>query len=563
MKRNFKSLFKKKSQDRQEERLVSSEPSGAADEDPRQQTGCLMNTTDQFGADTRMSPQDTILSIFMNTLVEDTYLQELKATAEQVKQCDIIPDGNGGSDSNSQCRLKDYLTAVEMFVQNNFPALPTNSQLYTEEYLNGAMSFICNKVTGLVLVLEDSRLVNYLLDSYNRHVFSMLHLLMDRSSSVKDSLCLLQWVKNTYFRQGHKGCPITQNCVLSVSDPLLLADWLEYSKQKFLTLLKDNISTTLHNILQHDETNGDCYDDSSEEAFIQVQLDVIQFLNAHIQASKTVSHILKTAVQRLCCDELHSFMQRYVNAQSANQANLLCHFRTIYTCRQLRSYALSIIDSNNNTDLSTLLMLKNMETQSLSSAQQLFANIAKDNLKKYFTKGDGHLNNMMIIIQKMLASLPQLEQGEETKELIVKAAYHSVTSAYLQCLMQRKYKKLEKRWNDVEKKIMCDAELFHSKFAKQNGSGDKQKIFLLKMGEILQCRHEDTLKCNCLELYLTFPEESEEYIPELLYWRGAMSRRKIKKIINVSRGVEDRNVDVRNAHHLRTHPQVYWCCCLC
>lgn len=159
-----------------------------------------MNTTDQFGADTQMSPQDTILSIFIDTLAGDTYLQELKATAEQVKQCDIIPDGNEGSDSYSQFRLKDYLTAVEMFVHNNFPALPTNSQPYTGEYLNDAMSFICKKVTGLVPVLEDSRLVNYLLDSYNRRLFSMLRFLMDRSSSVKDSLFLLQWVKNTYFR---------------------------------------------------------------------------------------------------------------------------------------------------------------------------------------------------------------------------------------------------------------------------------------------------------------------------------------------------------------------------
>lgn len=81
------------------------------------------------------------------------------------------------------------------------------------------------------------------------------------------------------FRQAHKACLITQNCVLSVSDPLLLADWLEYSKQKLLTLLQENISTTLHSILQHDEPNGVCCDDSSEEAFIQVQLDVIQVLS--------------------------------------------------------------------------------------------------------------------------------------------------------------------------------------------------------------------------------------------------------------------------------------------
>lgn len=79
------------------------------------------------------------------------------------------------------------------------------------------------------------------------------------------------------FRQGNKGCLITEKGVLSLSDPLLLADWLVYSKQKLLTLLQANISTTLNNILQHDEPNGVC-DDGSEEALIQVQLDVIQVL---------------------------------------------------------------------------------------------------------------------------------------------------------------------------------------------------------------------------------------------------------------------------------------------
>lgn len=125
----------------------------------------------------------------------------------------------------------------------------------------------------------------------------------------------------------------------------------------------------------------------------------------------------------------------------------------------------------------------------------------------------------MDILKDMLATLPQMEKAKETKQvltiishlncisvrislsftqhyqlycivkglkslfvtvkhyfvillffffqLIVKAAYHSVTRAYLQCLMQRKYKHLEKRWNDVEKKIMGDAEFFYSNFPQQ------------------------------------------------------------------------------------------------
>ncbi|KAM9477291.1 exocyst complex component 3 [Clarias gariepinus] len=416
------------------------------------------------------------------------------------------------------------------------------------------MSFIYNKVTCLVPVLEDSRLVSYLVDSYNRHLFDMLRLLTNKSSSVKDSLFLLQWVKNTYFSQDHEGCLIKQRGVLSVSDPFLLSDWLEYSKQKLLTLVQEDISTTLHNILQHDDPKSIC-EDNNEETFIQVQLDVIQCLNAHIQASKTVSHTMQKAVQRLCCDELHNFIQRYVNAQRVDEASLSHDFRIIYTCRHLRSYALSVIDLNNNTDSSTLLLLKNLETQSLSSAQQQFANIAKENIKKYFSEDDRHLNDMIIIIQNIIATFPQIEQGNETKELIVKAAYHSITRSYLECLLQMKYKKLEKRWDDVEKKIMWDAEQFHSLFANQSGSDDKQKTLLLKMGEILQCHNADTLKLLCADLYITFPKESEAYTSALLRWRGKLPRRQIKEIISVSREAKDY---IRNIDHVRPHS--LWCC---
>lgn len=87
-----------------------------------------------------------------------------------------------------------------------------------------------------------------------------------------------------HLSQDYKGYLITQNGALCISDPLLLAHWLKYSQQKLLKLLQDNISITLHNILQHDECNGVC-DDSNEEAFIQIQLDVIQVLGRYSMIS--------------------------------------------------------------------------------------------------------------------------------------------------------------------------------------------------------------------------------------------------------------------------------------
>ncbi|XP_047668932.1 uncharacterized protein si:dkey-196h17.9 isoform X2 [Tachysurus fulvidraco] len=558
LRKTWKQLFKKKSQDRKNKSLVSricSDTSEPGVENPSQNSW-LMKTKDKFDEDPCLHGREKNIPILTDALKGAKHIQELIDAAEKVKkwknQNGTTPHGNTSSGTCSQCTVKDFLMTVEIFVENNFPTMPTNSQTPTEEYLNDAMGLICGMVTSLVPVLDDSILVNYLLDSYNKRLFGMLFLLLDKSSSVNDSFFLLQWVKKTYFRQDHKGCMITGNSVLNVSDPLLLADWLQYSKQKLLTLFQGNISTTLHNILQHDQPNS-VGEDSNEEAFLQVQIDVIQ-------ASETISHTIKNAVQRICCDELHTFIQKYMNAQGADESNLLCHFKRLYTCRQLRSYALSIVDPNNNTDTSTIKMLENMETQSLSSVQQCFGKLAKDNLKKYFNNEDGHLQNIIDIIPNMLATLPKVQEGVETKQLIVKAAYHSVTKAYLQCLMQRKYKKLEKRWNDVEMRIKMDAEYLNYNFVKQNESDHEQKILLLKMVEIVQCRTLDTLKLLCSELYMEFPKESEEYIPALLHWRGTFSRSKIKKVIDVSRDTEG---CFRNGDHVRFHSCIYWWCCFC
>lgn len=41
----------------------------------------------------------------------------------------------------------------------------------------------------------------------------------------------------------------------------------------------------------------------------------------------------------------------------------------------------------------------------------------------------------------------------------------------------------------------------------QNGIDDQQKLILLKMAEILQCRNIDAVKLLCSQLYIQIPEE--------------------------------------------------------
>ncbi|KAL7890081.1 hypothetical protein AOLI_G00023390 [Acnodon oligacanthus] len=543
------------------------------DGDSRTHTCHYLNSTDQSGTDPEIQAQDSedegqrVLSILRDVLLGDLRSQELKQAAEQVKQWakvnGITLEGKEGS--YSQNWLREYLGIIELSVDKYFPALPPersrDSQLQTEEYLKLALSLVWSEVIGLVPVLENSRLLSYLIDSYNRRLFAVLDLLVGRSSSVKEASILLVWVKQTYFSHGFTGSPNIQDHVLRISDPLLLTDWFEKSKQKFLTLLQKHISTVLQNILLYSEAHLDC---RNEEDLIKVYLDVIQCLDAALKGSKIISESLMTAVQRLCYNELHTFVERYVNdekkhleALKSSETYSFHVFRIIDTCKHLRSYCFNIVDSNNNTDSPTLMMLENMEDHVSSIVQQRFAGLAEDHLKKYFKEKDVHIYNLMDMIKNMLAPLPLREQGERTKQHIVNAAYQSVTRAYLQCLMQRKCKQLERRWGDVDKRMMRDAELFHSTFTQLSISDDEQKQFLLKMSEILGCNDVNSLKVSSAELYRDFPKESEEHLPALLKWRRGLSKRQIKEILDMSQEA------CQNGEHITPHHLKYWSCCLC
>ncbi|KAL7890080.1 hypothetical protein AOLI_G00023380 [Acnodon oligacanthus] len=432
------------------------------------QTCHCLNSTDQSGTDPEIQAQDSedegqrVLSILRDVLLGDLRSQELKQAAEQ-----------RGPETLS------YRQRSSCFVP----------------------------------VLENSGLLSYLIDSYNRRLFAVLDLLVGRSSSVKEASILLVWVKQTYFSHGFTGSPNIQDHVLRISDPLLLTDWFEKSKQKFLTHLQKHISTVLQNILLYSEAHLDC---RNEEDLIKVYLDVIH-------STEIISNTLIMAVQQLCYDELHIFVERYVNdgkkhleAQKSSETYSLHLFRITDTCKHLRSYCFNIVDSNNNTDSPTLMMLENMEDHVSSIVQQWFAGLAEDHLKKYFKEKDVHIYNLMDMIKNMLAPLPLREQGERKKQHIVNAAYQSDTRAYLQCLMQRKCKQLERRWGDVNKRMMRDVELFHSTFTQlvntENSiSDDEQKMFLLKMSGILGCNDINDLKLICAALYRDFPKESEEH----------------------------------------------------
>ncbi|KAI4888311.1 hypothetical protein NFI96_017626, partial [Prochilodus magdalenae] len=507
-----------------------------------------------------------VLSVLADILLGDLGSQE--QPAEQVKQWakrnGITPGGKKGS--YSQNWLTDYLEIVDMSVEKHFPIRPPegprDSYQKTLRYLNSALRSVRREVFGLTPVLEDAGLLSYLVDSYNRRLLAVLEVLMDRSSSVEETFLLLHWAKQTYFSHGFKDSSNIQDGVIRVSDPLLLTHWFEKSKQKLLILIQRDISNMLQNILQYNETPCDY---KNEEDFIKVYLDVIQCLNATRQQSKIFSQILMDAVQRLCFDELHIFVQRYVKDEkkrletqkSRNTYSLQDMYRIINTCKHIRSYAFDLMDSNNDTDISTVLVLENMEGQVLSIIQELFADLAEDKLKKYFKQRDTyHINILLGVIKKMLEPLPQMEQGKGTKQCIVNVTYQIVTGAYLRCLMQSKRDKMEKIWGAIDRRMTTDAQRFHCTFSELSISDDKQKEFLNRMSDILRHNDINYLKSLGQELYSSFPKESEEHLHAMLKWKG-LSKRQIREILDV------RQEAYEDGGHVTPRRLTYWSYCLC
>ncbi|XP_042592378.1 uncharacterized protein LOC109101599 isoform X2 [Cyprinus carpio] len=439
--------------------------------------------------------------------------------------------------SFSQEWQNKYLQEIDQFVENHFPRLPAErtqkSQLeQIPDFLKSAQTMICNGVRRLTPALKDAGLLDHLMDSYSRHLFTNLDLLLNRDLSVKEIFCLLLWGKDFFFSSESK---------LRVYDPLLLTGGFECAKQKLLQVLKGDISKCLQKILCEDEEHGHNKESMDEETFFQVHIDVIQVLNCTIVEAEKVGLTLMHAVQILCSGELHDFVQKYVDAKNEHlkklkftEKNSVNLFRLINTCMQLRCYAAQITPDVSNSDVysSTICMLQKLEDKASSIVQNIMNCLAQAKLESFFKKRNGHIDILMEAIQKQCASLP--ETASEIKTVIVKIAYDSVSKVYLDCLMKTNFRNLEQRWGNAEEKIKEDVQYFQETFSELNVSANQQNQLLQRMSEVLLCSDVEALKITCCNLLRDFPQESKQYVPGLLRWKGVLSEQQVREVLDVT-----------------------------
>ncbi|XP_052429037.1 uncharacterized protein LOC127970483 [Carassius gibelio] len=442
-----------------------------------------------------------------------------------------------------------YLEEIDQFVENHFPKMPAEgpqtSQLeQIKDFQKRTQSTIYDEMLRLTPALKDAGLLDHLMDCYSRHIFNNLDLLLNRDLSVKEIFCLLLWGKCLFFSPDPK---------LTLYDPLLLTGVFAKAEQKLLQVLKNDISTYLQNILSYDKEHGHNEDSMDEETFICVHLDVIQFLNNAILDAQEVGLTLMHAIQILCNEELHGFVQKYADAENEclnklkfTEKNSLLLFRIMNTCMELRCYATQITPDVNNSDhdSSTICILQKLEDKASSIVQKIMNCLALANLKRYFSIRNRHIHILMEAIQMQCSSLP--ETASEIKTVIVKIAYDSVSKVYLKCLMKTNFRNLEQRWGNAEEKIKEDVQYFQDTFSELNVSADQQNDLLQRLSEVLLYSDVEALKITCCFLFRDFPQESEKYVPGLLRWKGDLSERQVREVLDVSRelGLNPSDTDV-------------------
>ncbi|XP_067278180.1 tumor necrosis factor alpha-induced protein 2 [Pseudorasbora parva] len=537
-----------------------------------EQTFEYMESSDHSGVYPDLIPPDVevsgerVLDILRRILSDQLNNDDIDKAAEVLKRWSqlngVTTDKKEGN--FPQNWLSEYLQEVDQFVENHIPTLPVEgaagSQL--QDFLKNTRSMIFYEVLRLTPVLEDTGLLVHLTDSYSRHLLTKLDLLLNRDLSVKDTFCLLLWGKEVFFSSDSRH-------VFRVDDPLLLTEWFEKATRKLLPILKDEISRTLQNILCYDEQYGHNEDSMGEESFVELHIDVIQYLNAVIMNSKAFSKTLMCKAQTLCLKELHRFVQKYVDAERKHlkkreplNTNSAYLFRLISTCRQLRFFApqLSNPDTNNSGTLLNIIccMLRELEDHVLSIVQKMMKRLAQDSLRRYFKRGE-RIHILTEAIQKQCAYLPQNDAGKEIQEIFVNVAFDCVSRVYLDCLMNSKTKRLEKKWGNVGERMREDALNFQNTFAELNGSdGNRNQFLLERLSEVLLCSDVDALKITCCDLFKDFPKDSEQFVPGLLRWKGVLSERHVREILDA---IQDLNLG-SNPRCVILPPLKGLCCCL-
>ncbi|KAL2099361.1 hypothetical protein ACEWY4_005841 [Coilia grayii] len=472
----------------------------------------------------------------------------------------------GGEAGESPDWLHQYQQQVEKAVRLHFPSPPPEcspqQQPELDTYLGRVKKVVQGELLRLAPVLKEAGLLGTLIDRYHVHTMSQLEQLLQSNLYMDQIFTLLRWTLKTYLSTvlGH---PDVSADVFAVMDMMLLADWLKKAKTKALQSAQEYVGGCLKRMLEREEEEeeeaGSC-DQSDEEAFIRLHLDITQCLTGIVRKAGVISPSFRKETQMMCLFQLHTFLHRFTarekkrmtGGKGEGEERIPHLFRTINTCIELRLLAMQLASEAQTDGAATVGLLEELETQARHKLLDTAAHNLEVSLQMYFKRKNTHMGKMLSDLKLLLKKLPK-ECRAHT--VVMDALYGQVVSLYLKQLLLSNHRHLQRSWGHIGQQIEGDAEELHKVFSQQNKDLQKRSMLLLKVADVLSLTDEDALKLTCSVLLSDFPQVSREQVKKLLRWRGDLSQRQVKAVLDTTSDM----YDVFQQSPRRRPLTLWWC----
>ncbi|KAF3700767.1 hypothetical protein EXN66_Car016455 [Channa argus] len=298
---------------------------------------------------------------------------------------------------------------------------------------------------------------------------------------------------------------------------------------------QEDVREYLEKILQMEteEEDGD-----SGDKYVRLYVDTISCLNSMCCRAQQISRKLADRVQEVCFQELLPFVKRYTNEKEVLLGKIAkldepetIHFsKALKMCKELKKY---VQDSNSGNSLCGEIgnMLQNTEAFTLKFLRDNVANMAKRQLKGYFTT-EIKLLPLLDAVNKYFPNQPDCQDVQET---VMDEAYKVIVGVYVDHLINTNHSKLKKCWggDEVGKIVTRDAKELHNSISGLAPGVQPWNLVLLRITEVLECNSNDGLKITvaAIQTENLLKSENPEFLYQLLQWKG-LSKWEVKEVLD-------------------------------
>ncbi|XP_024859891.1 uncharacterized protein si:dkey-196h17.9 isoform X1 [Kryptolebias marmoratus] len=437
-------------------------------------------------------------------------------------------DGSGlpeGPESDSEQRLE----------AQDFPEPPANLDQDLREHLEA--------VGDVVSAELDRSCSSASRENLKNRLFAQLHDLLQNIGSSKSCFLLMKWTSQMFLRQ----------------DQDLLTRWEAEAQEKLLPHVQKETRETLSRILQLDQSQTQTED---EETFIRLYVDIIQSVSGTICQAQNISPRLHDEVQRVCFQELWSFMGSYTAEQTQileetiqmwnkkDEVETMNFLRTLRTCEELRKY----VQSKGN---SLIVPLKNEIVTKLKSTKALIlkllmeivTELAERSLKDYFKSEHEELK----LFRDLKTYFPRRPWLKDEQKEVMAEAYEVIAHLYLKHLTRMNRRRARRRSSAVSQRVSSDIEelqLTVSQLAPEVRLGE---VLLLSVPDVLQSNDLDALKLIMAGALKGCGKDSKDLdlIPDLVRLKGLPAWQNTE-VLEALPGVQ-----------IQPGSRRFFCCCCC